>query len=1293
MRLADEESSGQVCNTGDEVMKRNVRQWLAACAAFLLAAGSAQATDGTWTSPGGGGGGDYGRTNNWANGAVAGGAGATLSSTSGVQMDLPLPVLNSRTNVVLGNMIVPDQAPVSAALVISPGFGAYGRTESLILDSGVGGVPATLQNNCVTNTTRMRIRCDVQLKADLAISYNPTNKLIKPGTAVYLTGNISEDGSRRGLTVSNFAAENQVALFGENVFSGDLEVRNGIVRAQAHTRLGGEGHQFGRDNTLIATNAGSQVDLGGFSFGPDQSMLLSGCGVGGLGVLAASQQSPCYTSVWSGPITLAGDSAIGMGYMGSYPRAVGSAIALTGAIGEQGAGRTLIKNSLNALFLRGTNTYSGGTIISNGYLSATCRENLGAGPLIFGGGAFLFETPWDITSAGLVLTNRADVRLRTADQNVTFNGVLGPFSGQVYKSGLGTLTLTRAGQHQNLHICSGAVNLDYTGNSEAKLPVAWYVNLYNDARLNIIGGAQPFTNTIHSLNPAAGCAGVVSLSGAAGTRFDPEGAAACAVGAGESLDLRVQEGTTLRLSRSGVDAGMLNTRITYGGGAFVARSADGTAIPYASAATDWDNVTPRHMDVTALTPASVPADARIRTLRFNDPAAGQLTLQGDTGLTNGAILVTAAMGANAVHIQGGTLTSAQGSELTVHQYNTQAVLRISSVLTNTPAGGALTLTKTGPGTLILSDVRNTFSGTIYVIGGTLEIESGQAFGATNRSVYVYNGATLRLRGQQSFGVAGANSLFFNEAGGRIDVPDASDRTIFIGRTGAQAHGLLTKTGKGMLTIAGNWSMMANENFLDDLSKTFAVEEGTLDISKNGAGPRVISGEKLGTVIVRNNAVLRGALFLSGNGATNGGGSSEDEQGGYHVRVEATGGIVDLDGVSVNMGVKGDETYSCDFISGPGRLTITNSSATAATVSFNGAHFNHFTGVFDGARYYTRNVGGGLPAGEFAVPDGAAVDFGWVTFPYAIALGRLTGSGSFGGKCPDNQAQPPLLVGRDADETFEYSGYLWGTYNSIGNSAFPFRYTKVGSNTWRISGTTNAMTGDVTIRRGKVLVGANSSGNGAAGALGKASVLLGDASTGAGDVALLTDGPYTVGNAMVLADSGGTVTLGGGQVAGASAFTNALVLTRDVILTSANTDANGVTFSGKITGPGGIAKTGVGTVYLTGVVSNTGPTAVREGQLVVQSDVTLTNTLTVTAGTGGTGTLAVTGNLTLGTGARLAVSAGTLVRGQTYTLVTWTGARSGSFAPVAGLPENWHVGYHPNSVVLYYATPGTLISVM
>ena len=115
-----------------------------------------------------------------------------------------------------------------------------------------------------------------------------------------------------------------------------------------------------------------------------------------------------------------------------------------------------------------------------------------------------------------------------------------------------------------------------------------------------------------------------------------------------------------------------------------------------------------------------------------------------------------------------------------------------------------------------------------------------AMGATNRQVYVHNGATLRLRGQQTLGVSGTSfALYCNEAGGRIDVPDADDRVTILGRVGIQAHGLLTKTGKGTLTLS-NWTQQQNESFLSIPSWKYTVEEGALGLGDQTYGNRWLS---------------------------------------------------------------------------------------------------------------------------------------------------------------------------------------------------------------------------------------------------------------------------------------------------------------------------------------------------------------------------------------------------------------------------------------------------------------------
>lgn len=378
--------------------------------------------------------------------------------------------------------------------------------------------------------------------------------------------------------------------------------------------------------------------------------------------------------------------------------------------------------------------------------------------------------------------------------------------------------------------------------------------------------------------------------------------------------------------------------------------------------------------------------------------------------------------------------------------------------------------------------------------------------------------------------------------------------------------------------------------------------------------------------------------------------------------------------------------------------LTNSVGTTAKFTAGQGVHSRFTGIFEVPGNFLasgESSAFALPNGELRLGASAIANFG--TLSTLCRFGALTGTGFFGGW--GDHSRMPFYIGDDRSETFEFAGMLKAYNTDTGGNNTPVtgcRFIKTGTSTWRISGTTNDIRQAFTVRKGMVVTGADSTGVNL-GALGRGPVYLGDDGTLANEsLGLMTDGPYIVGNKIEIKATASdvTITLGGNQTIGASSFTNELNLTRDVVLTAANTDSpNGVTFSGAITGPGGITKTGVGTVYLTGAVDYAGPTAVQAGQLFVPDGTTLTNTLTVTALAGGSGTLVVDGNLTLGEGATLAVStSGSLVRGETYTLLTWTGSRTGSFASVTGLPDDWHVSFLSNSLILYYAPPGTLIQV-
>jgi fibronectin-binding autotransporter adhesin len=151
----------------------------------------------------------------------------------------------------------------------------------------------------------------------------------------------------------------------------------------------------------------------------------------------------------------------------------------------------------------------------------------------------------------------------------------------------------------------------------------------------------------------------------------------------------------------------------------------------------------------------------------------------------------------------------------------------------------------------------------------------------------------------------------------------------------------------------------------------------------------------------------------------------------------------------------------------------------------------------------------------------------------------------------------------------------------------FGITKSGGGTLSLSGT-NTYTGNTTVSQGILEVDANAPNN-ANGALGHTAnaVTINDASTGSSNTALLigTSG-VTIGRAVTVANSGtGTTTLGGDITSGTGTFSGAVTLNK-----SANFNADGtsdITFSGAISGTGGITKTGAGTLVLNAVNTYTG----------------------------------------------------------------------------------------------------------
>jgi autotransporter-associated beta strand protein len=124
------------------------------------------------------------------------------------------------------------------------------------------------------------------------------------------------------------------------------------------------------------------------------------------------------SSVWTGPVTLAGDTTISTAGNQNIQNGIAAAtLNILGTIGDQGAGNKLIKIGEGTLILSGTNTYSGQTLVEEGIVQVNNPQALGA--------TSPAATANTIVTAGAALELRSDLEL----EPVTINGNGIPFNG------------------------------------------------------------------------------------------------------------------------------------------------------------------------------------------------------------------------------------------------------------------------------------------------------------------------------------------------------------------------------------------------------------------------------------------------------------------------------------------------------------------------------------------------------------------------------------------------------------------------------------------------------------------------------------------------------------------------------------------------------------------------------------------------------------------------------------------------------------------------------------------------
>jgi fibronectin-binding autotransporter adhesin len=546
---------------------------------------------------------------------------------------------------------------------------------------------------------------------------------------------------------------------------------------------------------------------------------------------------------------------------------------------------------------------------------------------------------------------------------------------------------------------------------------------------------------------------------------------------------------------------------------------------------------------------------------------------------------------------------------------------------NTSASGIISgtggLTKSGAGTLTLTGA-NSYTGATLISAGVLNIQTNTGLGTAAGGTTVNSGAALQIQNSITVGnealtlngsgiandgalrnISGTNSMSGAITLGSATTIGSDAGTLTLSGALNNAGFLLTETGAGNLTMSG-------------------VISGAGGLTMNGSGTLILSGASANTYS-GTTTVNSGVLALNKTAAINAlagslvVGDNVSASGSATVRLLAANQLPDTTAVTLNSSGVLDWN---GFIDKVGATTLYSGDTSGASI-ITGAGAIHFTGTLtlgvSGTGAFGATIAGNLVDGgairTIFVNDGAAdAD---LTISAVVqgskgyikdGAGRLVLSGVNTDSGAFTISAGPLQI-QNVDAISSNSGV---TVSSGGALEF------AGGHTFN-----------------PVPVTLNGSGVGGTGAILNVS--------GTNSFA----GALTIASATTFGSDSGSLTL-------SDTFANA-----GFLLTT--TGAGNLTFSGVISGTGGLTKNGAGTLILSGADTYTGATTVNAGTLQISASERIANlgNLAVSGGTFDLQTFTETvGGVTLSSGSIIGTGTGTLI-GSSYTL------QSGSVSAILG----------------------------
>ncbi|ENJ2467600.1 autotransporter-associated beta strand repeat-containing protein, partial [Salmonella enterica] len=494
------------------------------------------------------------------------------------------------------------------------------------------------------------------------------------------------------------SGDDALTLSGANTYTGGTLISDGTLVASNVEALG-TGDVT--DNAVLELNTGGDFDnaisgSGQVEKSGDGTLTLSGSNTytGGTTINDGTLIATSVDALGSGDVTDNATLALNTG--GTFDNAI------------SGSGQ-VVKSGDDVLTLSGANSYSGGTLISDGTLVASNVEALGSGDV----------------------TNDAVLELNTGG---TFDNTISG-SGRVVKSGDGALTLSGANSYSGGTLISDgtliAGRVDVLGSGDVTDNATLELNTGGTFDNAISGSGQ----VVKSGDDVLTLSGANSYSG--GTLISDGTLVASnveALGTGDVTDNATLEmntggdfinniGGTGRVEKSGDDALTLSGSNTYTGGTTIN---DGTLIATSVDALGSGDVT--NNAVLELNTGGDFINNIGGTGRVEKSGDETLTLSGSNTYTGGTL------------ISGGTLVATNVEALGTGDVTDNAVLELNTggdFINN--IGGTGRVEKSGDDTLTLSG-SNSYTGGTLISSGTLVATNVDALGSGD----VTDNATLEL---------------------------------------------------------------------------------------------------------------------------------------------------------------------------------------------------------------------------------------------------------------------------------------------------------------------------------------------------------------------------------------------------------------------------------------------------------------------------------------------------------------------------------------------------------------------